>query len=122
MDFHQVHLRKAICKLRISAHNLLIESGKYSKKGSLTRENRICRFCNMNAIGNEFHFLINCSFYNAERSEFFCKINKFNVNYTYLNIINKARWVLLQENKEFLLALGTYLYHCIEKRDKVLNE
>ena len=72
----------------------------------------------MNAIENEFHFLIYCSFYNAERSELFCKINKFNVNYTYLNIIDKARWVMLQENQEILLALGTYIYHCFEKRDK----
>ena len=28
----------------------------------------------MNALENEFNFLINCSFYNAERSELFCKI------------------------------------------------
>ena len=53
----------------------------------LARENRVCRFCNMNAIENEFHFLINCSFYNAARSELFCKINIFNVNHTYLNIL-----------------------------------
>ena len=118
LDLHQFHLRKAICKFRISAHNLLIESGRYSKKGSLARENRVCRFCNMNAIENEFHFIINCSFYNAERSELFYKIKKFNVNYTYLNIIDKARWVLLQENQEILLALGTYIYHCFEKRAK----
>ena len=40
LDLHQYQLRKSICKLRISAHNLLIESGRYSKKGSLARENR----------------------------------------------------------------------------------
>ena len=26
--------------------------------------------------------------------------------------------ILLQENQEILLALGTYIYHCFEKRDK----
>ena len=72
----------------------------------------------MNAIENEFHFLFNCSFYNAERRELFYKINKFNANYTYLNIIDKARWVLLQENQEIFLALGTYIDQCFEKRDK----
>ena len=67
----------------------------------------------MNAIENEFHILINCSFYNAEKSEFFYKINKFNVNYTYLNIIDKARWLLLQEDQEIIV---------LKREIKVLNE
>ena len=50
LDLQQFHLRKAICKFRISAHNLLIETGRYSTKGSLAREERICRFYNMNTI------------------------------------------------------------------------
>ena len=48
----------------------------------------------------------------------FCNINKFNVNFTFLNIIGKATWVLLQENQEILLALGTYIHRCFEKRGK----
>ena len=36
----------------------------------------------MNVIENEFHFLIACSFYIDERSELFCKVNKFDVNFT----------------------------------------
>ena len=37
------HLRKTICKLRLSAHNLMIEAGRYAKPKSLPRSERICQ-------------------------------------------------------------------------------
>ena len=39
------HHRRAICKIRISAHNLMIESGRYHKPKPLPREDRLCRKC-----------------------------------------------------------------------------
>ena len=36
------YMRKAICKLRLSAHNLLIETGRYVKPKSMPRPERIC--------------------------------------------------------------------------------
>ena len=44
LNLEQFHLRKAVCKLRISAHNILIETGRYSKSRILPREERTCRF------------------------------------------------------------------------------
>ena len=120
LDLQQFHLRKAICKSRISAHNRLIETGRDSRKGSLAREERICRFC-MNTIENEFHFLSQCSFYKDERTELFNKIKNANGNFVFLNNIDKARWLLLQANQEILLALGSYIHYCFEKRCKNTN-
>ena len=68
-----------------------------------------------------FTFLINCSFYNDERSELFSKINTASVNFKFLNITDKARWVLLQENREILQALGTYIHQCFDKRVKCVK-
>ena len=57
LNLENFHLRKAICKLRISAHNLLlIETGRFSKGRILPRGERICIFCNINVTENEFHF------------------------------------------------------------------
>ena len=61
------YMRKAICKLRLSAHNLLIETDRYVKPKSMPCSERICKHCNLNLIENEFHFLSQCSLYNQER-------------------------------------------------------
>ena len=114
LNLENFHLRKVICKLRITAHNLLIETGRFSKSRILPREERICRFCNLNAIENEFHFLTQCSLYNNERVKLFEKIRNFNCNFVLLNDIDKAIWLLLQENLDILLALGSFIHNCFE--------
>ena len=46
-------VRNAITKLRINAHNLPIEKGRYI---NLPRENRLCTYCKTK-MGDEFHFI-----------------------------------------------------------------
>ena len=41
------YMRNAICKLRVSAHNLLIETGRYVKPKSMPLSERICKHCNL---------------------------------------------------------------------------
>ena len=112
------HMRKAICKLRLSAHNLLIETGRYAKPRSLPRSERICKNCNLNCIENEFHFLSRCSLYETERTHLYLQIQRKNDNFMSLHDNDKARWLLLQEDIDILWALGTYIHSCFEKRNK----
>ena len=70
-------MRKAICKLRLSAHNLLTETGRYAKPKSMPRSERICEHCNLNLIENEFHFLSQCSLYEPERKKLYDHIIDF---------------------------------------------
>ena len=77
----------------------------------------------MNTIENEFHFLNQGSFYNGERTELLKKKKKkkkknADGSFAFLNHIDKTRWLLLQENREILLALGSYIHYCFEKRCK----
>lgn len=55
--------RYSLTKLRISAHSLEIEKGRYYK---IPRHNRICKVCK-NGVGDEIHFLTNCTFLHSER-------------------------------------------------------
>jgi hypothetical protein len=48
----------ALTKLRLSSHDLAIETGRYT---NIDRQFRICRQCNMGFIENEYHFLLVCS-------------------------------------------------------------
>ena len=56
--------RKAITKLRLSSHRLEIEVGRWK---NLTREERICRSCELGKVENETHFLFECSRYMQKR-------------------------------------------------------
>ena len=47
----------ALCRFRLSSHNLEIERGRYQ---DLSRDQRLCKFCTTNMIENEYHFLLVC--------------------------------------------------------------
>jgi len=50
--------RSAITKLRISAHQLPIEAGRFN---NTPRHLRLCQLCNSGSVGDEMHALFNCS-------------------------------------------------------------
>ena len=56
LTLNKPKLRKAITKLRISAHKLPIETGRYDQK---TQTERICLLC-CEGIGNETHYIFEC--------------------------------------------------------------
>ena len=60
-------LRNKLTNLRISAHSLAIEAGRYSKPKTPPYE-RFCKFCKDQAE-NESHFLLQCPQYTALRQK-----------------------------------------------------
>ena len=69
--------RAALRRLRISAHCLEIERGRYGShntKNSIPREHRLCRYCNevckIEKIESEEHVLQDCPLYYKSRMEF----------------------------------------------------
>ena len=56
--------RNAVAKLRLSAHNLLIEIGRHR---NIIRNERICLLCTLNEVEDEYHFLLICPAYNELR-------------------------------------------------------
>ena len=68
--------RCALAKLRMSAHNLQIETGRFSKSKT-PRDERFCPYCktlNTLAVEDEVHFLLVCSLFNEERQKFLVEI------------------------------------------------
>ena len=57
-------IQNALSKLRLSSNKLAVVTGKWY---SIKKENRLCSFCNVNAIQDEFHFLIDCPNYKKLR-------------------------------------------------------
>ena len=70
--------RRHFTKLRISAHHLPIEKGRYSRPVT-PRDQRFCQSCDMMSIGDEFHFLLVCPKHDEQRLILFDQLSKFTI-------------------------------------------
>ena len=70
--------RRNFSKLRISAHHLEIETGRYTRPKTPQSE-RLCKSCPLNVIGDEKHFLLTCPRVYIERKLMFEKLSEFMV-------------------------------------------
>ena len=55
-----------MCKFRCGSHKLPIEMGRLF---SIDRSERICDLCNKEELGDESHYLFNCTFFLNERKK-----------------------------------------------------
>ena len=85
--------RRALVKLRISAHNLPVETGRYNDDNG--RDKRICPFCST-SIGNEQHYLTECPspLFTEHRSLMTLFINKKHPEFMSLDNKQKAIFLL----------------------------
>jgi hypothetical protein len=60
-------LRMYLCKFRCLSNNLSIETGKFF---NIDRSERHCNLCSVNELGDEFHYLFKCTFFNNARAKF----------------------------------------------------
>jgi hypothetical protein len=60
-------LRMYLCKFHCLSNNLPIETGRFF---NIDRSERHCNLCNVNELGDEFHYLLKCTFFNNVRAKF----------------------------------------------------
>ena len=105
-----IHVNKSrvsLSKFRLSSHDLAIEKGRYN---NINRENRLCTYCNMNVIENEFHFLLVCPKYRHLR------IKYFKPYFCQWQNVDKFKILMSGQNRNTLLKLSKYLYYAFRER------
>ena len=109
-------LRSVLTKLRISAHNLRVETGRYARN-RLERNERKCLICaNSNDIEDEYHFIILCNVYNDLRV-------KYQSSYLYTNpSVHKFVNFFNTCNKNNILRMSKYIKEATERRDIIISE
>ena len=70
-------LKFALIKFRTSNHKLPIETGRYD---NTERKDRICTLCSVKDIGDEYHYLFSCQYFNDIRllyvpEKFVCRLS-----------------------------------------------
>ena len=91
--------RFAISRLRISAHMLPVETGRYN---NIPKEQRLCQLCNSGLIGDEFHSVIRCQFQGIveERKKLYDKISEYTLQFEKLSHENKFIYLMSCGDKD----------------------
>jgi hypothetical protein len=93
--------RSNFCKLRVSAHNLAIETGRHITP-RVPPENRICTKCDLNETEDEYHFIMNCKAYDNLRYNLLSQIKSilvttnFSDNDFFIAIMSAKDYDMLQ--------------------------
>ena len=110
--------RANLCKIRISAHPLMIERGRHLNIPSLER---YCPLCKLNMIEDEKHFLFVCNSFTTQRNIFYGKILNMMQNKNKIKNIHDISKYLLNNNSYPILKLtSSFISNCLDIRSKML--
>ena len=107
--------RQSLTKLRISAHTLEIERGRY-KRPIIPRENRLCNVCNI--VDNEVHFLLHCKIHVEIRKNLISEVIDSCKHFVHLSDIDKVSFLLNSEG-EVLVKCANFCKAAFEQRENV---
>ena len=104
-------LKQSLLKYRLSNHTLPIQS---QRQIDIPREERICNYCDMVEIGDEFHYLFNCSHPDIQfqRRKFLSKYYLHHANTQKFNsLMNIERKSVLMNLAKFVKFILGFVKH-----------
>lgn len=107
--------RKALTRFRISAHQLAIERGRYTTPPTPS-DKRLCKYCQSQTVEDEYHFLMNCSYYNLLRNSLKSNIGQKCKNFGILNEKNQFIFMLSAGN-DVSFYVAEFVYDAFCKRN-----
>lgn len=113
-------MRRELTKLRISAHRLNIELGRYTRPKTPV-ENRKCDYCK-HSVESEIHFVMECPLFKTERETLFQELEAFTVFPT-LTPAEQFVFIMSYHNgdTEVLKHVLKFVNSAVEKRKRHLE-
>ena len=99
--------RISLTKFRLSAHDLAIETGRYT---NVPREQRFCLQCNMNVVETEYHFLLACPKYRELRHKYFKRY------FCHWPNLNKFESLMSSQCTKTINNLAKFVYYAFQLR------
>ena len=106
--------RKALTRLRVSSHILLIETGRWNKPSTIPRNERLCPFCEV--LEDEYHFVLECQLFNNLRKNYVPKFYRVNPS------MHKFIELWSSGNSEVIKNMSVYVYKAFECRSSDLYQ
>ena len=110
-------MRKEFTKLRLSAHQLRVETGRHTcPKTPL--ENRICRYCTTQLVETEEHLLLSCPLYLSERKQLIDTLDSCTAFSSLVTDQEKLIFLMSYNGGDMEVArfVQRYVNECISKR------
>ena len=95
-----------IARFRMSSYTLTIETGSHDKS-KIVKEERKCRYCNLDDVEDEEHFLLKCPLYNEECLSLF---NSVMLNVSALSLWDILLNLLSSKEPTTIKVLGIWLH------------
>ena len=125
--------RSFLSRIRVGSHNLRIELGRHTRPVTPV-EQRTCQFCSSESppchpasnrtscpsppTDTEFHFLMECPMFSAERTCFLGKIQSLNPNFATLNLAEKFQTILCPTTAKTAKLVNRFIKTMFEGRKK----
>ena len=117
LDFRK---RREITKLRISAHRLEIELGRYqTKKNKIEAKDRLCTHCTLNQVEDEKHILFSCPKYDCHRKDMFNNLFEIFPGLSTLNEDDQFCFIMKCNDCEVFKILSNMITKIIEIRGNI---
>lgn len=118
-EVKNIYHRHALTKLRISAHSLAVETGRYGKN-RLPRNLRLCTLCNTGEVEDEEHFLLGCKSFDEPRIILLNLVRAECQNFDAL-IDHKKILYLLNAGGKIIRAVAKFCHEAQKMRTTILN-
>ena len=108
---------KNLCKFRCRSHNLPVNNGRFIE---VTQADLKCTLCKSGDVGDEYHYLCVCSYFNAERTKFIDNGMILNPM-TYRHLLNSRNASTLKQISKFIgIIFSKFVYIENIDRDVIL--
>ena len=108
--------RKILARLRISAHTLEIERGRYTK---LKREEQLCKACLK--IEDEPHFLLDCNLFKIDNDKIRLFMEKEVVpNFNFMDIKQQFVFLMINEDINIISFISDIVFENFQMLEKMV--
>ena len=103
-------------KIRISAHCLEVEKGRYYRP-IVPRDSRICKHCPQKVCDDEIHFLTECDFHSLERIALYRDMNALSKHFGNLSSKDKFLYMVNIGGKD-IIKVAKFCHIGFDKRNE----
>lgn len=93
-------------RIRTTNNRLPIEKGRWE---NIVRSNRYCTLCNLNLLGDEYHYILECTYFTEKRKLYLPKYYLKHVN------VFKFQKLMSTKNTKQLVQLGRFVSDILKK-------
>ena len=109
-----------LTRMRISAHNLAVEKLRYCEP-KVRYDQRYCRYCSMEAVDSEIHFLRFCDTFFYKRQCLLGRLSALNCNFPIMSPTEQVMSMLCPTNPQAAKSVNKYIKILFKARENIDN-